>query len=305
MENYSVQKLWGWKVAAYLFLGGVAGGAYSLGFLMTIYIGDPLIEQAGLTIGLLSIGIGVVFLIADLGVKHRAFFVFRQVRRSWMARGAWIITIFAALSIILIALFIVGKRPADYLALRAGNAVLGVAVMTYTGVLLKQSRSITSWNTWWLVAVFVVSASSTGVMSLILLILLYSSILGGDATHAILVSLSQLDVGLILVEGIVVGGYLRSIGSSTAGMAARRMLLNGSLAREFWGFFIVCGLTIPVLAEITHVTVGLARVGLAIAMMAGLFGGLVLRGIVLRSGVNEPHRLKDVELSYPDRSARA
>lgn len=299
LERYTVQREWGWKVAGYLFLGGVAGGAVAGGYLVSLLTGGAVVLQLGLGVGLVCIGLGMALLVADLGVRYRALYVFRRVRRSWMARGAWIITAFAGLSFAQFVGLALGWAPASSPVLGGTNGALGVLVMAYTGVLLKQSRAISSWNTPALVALFAVSAASTGVMSLLLVTPAYGALVGLAEEGTLLVALSRLDVALLLLEGLVLLVYLGAIGRTPAGATSRRLWTRGPLAREFWGLFVVGGLVVPLAAEGLHLWAGLGTSPLAVAMATGLLGGLVLRGLVLRAGVNEPHRLGDVELPQP------
>ena len=87
---------WGHDVAAYLFLGGVAGGSAVLG------AGAQLTERALLRrncrlAALASVGLGAVFLVRDLGRPERFVNMLRVIKlTSPMSVGSWILTVFSA-----------------------------------------------------------------------------------------------------------------------------------------------------------------------------------------------------------------
>ena len=72
--NGQLQREWGWLIAAYLFLGGVGAGAYTIAA-MNGFAGEGLdaATSVGLWIGFPALLIGTVFLLADLGTPSRAF----------------------------------------------------------------------------------------------------------------------------------------------------------------------------------------------------------------------------------------
>jgi formate-dependent nitrite reductase membrane component NrfD len=87
---------WGHDVAAYLFLGGVAGGSAVLA------AGAQLTGRAALRrncrLGALgSVGLGAVFLVRDLGRPERFLNMLRVIKlTSPMSLGSWILSVFSA-----------------------------------------------------------------------------------------------------------------------------------------------------------------------------------------------------------------
>ena len=97
--NGQLQKEWGWLIAAYLFLGGVGAGAYTIAAVNS-FLGESLEPSTvvGLWIGFPALLIGSLFLIADLGSPKNAFLAGMKPGSSWIARGTWIITAFMVLA---------------------------------------------------------------------------------------------------------------------------------------------------------------------------------------------------------------
>ena len=277
MQQPAPQKTWGWSIAAYLFLAGAGAGGYLTSFAAEI---SGTTARAASSVGVLLGGplvlVGMAFLILDLGVKNNAWKAFANVRTSWMARGAWIISAFALLDA-----FQLSSSVFHFpwpVAAGALAAALALATMFYTGFLLKACRPISFWNTIILPVLFLISASSTGVM----LVVLGSIAYGGTATS--LSSLSRSVVYLILVEALIMVAFLGrgQMGRSSRGSV--RMWTRGPLAALFWGGVVTCGLLVPMLSELYLPVPSLLSVG----MLFGLAGGLLLRRIVLAAGVREP-----------------
>jgi formate-dependent nitrite reductase membrane component NrfD len=87
---------WGWDVAAYLFLGGVAGGSAVLG------AGGQLTGRATLRrncrlAALASVSLGAIALVRDLGRPERFVNMLRVIKlTSPMSLGSWILSAFSA-----------------------------------------------------------------------------------------------------------------------------------------------------------------------------------------------------------------
>ena len=230
----------------------------------------------GVVLGGPLVLLGMVFLILDLGVKNNATRAFLNVRTSWMARGAWIISTFAVLDIAQLFFSLLHLPwPAGASLVAAG---LAVATMFYTGFLLKACRPITFWSTMILPVLFLASASSTGVMLVVLGTVAYGSTTGSVA------ALSTADVFLILAESLVIVVFLLRGERLQTSRGSVQLWVRGRLAAGFWGGVVVCGLLVPLVAESYQAAAPL----LATCMLLGLTGGLVLRRIVLAAGIRRP-----------------
>ena len=87
---------WGHEVAAYLFLGGVAGGSGLLaaGAQLT---GRPKLRRNTRLTGLVAVALGAIALVADLGRPERFVNMMRTIKlTSPMSLGSWILSLFSA-----------------------------------------------------------------------------------------------------------------------------------------------------------------------------------------------------------------
>jgi formate-dependent nitrite reductase membrane component NrfD len=150
--------------------------------------------------------------------------------------------------------------------------------MVYTGLLLGDAIPIPFWNTVLLPILFFLSAASTGVMAVILI----GVIAAVEETR--LLTLARVDILLIVLEALVLAGYLHgSYRIPNTRMSAEHVLV-GESATMFWLGVVVCGLLIPLVIDIA----GLHGAGAALASILGLVGGLCLRYVVLAGGAMYP-----------------
>lgn len=302
------QTEWNWYIAAYLFLAGVGAGGYATGVLAS-YAGPDwvAVTRTGVVLGFPLLAIGTVFLILDLGVKMRALRVFLNPKTSWIARGSLIISAFMVLGFIHAVLAVwPGQMAMDAPLLRligTVNLVLAVLVMIYTGVLLGASRPIAFWNTAMLPLLFLVSACSTGVMAVILLV-------PSSASAAIFKLLSKVDLALIVLEGIALIFYIQASHRTEESRVSANLLLKGRLSTSFWFGLVAIGLVIPLALEIWEVTtVRAVNLNTTLwltrtAAVLGLFGGFMLRRLVLAAGVRAPLRAAGIEYTFSTPVAR-
>jgi formate-dependent nitrite reductase membrane component NrfD len=87
---------WGHDVAAYLFLGGVAGGSALLGAGAQL-TGRPALCRNSRLAALASVSLGAFFLVRDLGRPERFVNMLRVIKlTSPMSVGSWILSAFSA-----------------------------------------------------------------------------------------------------------------------------------------------------------------------------------------------------------------
>lgn len=295
---------WGWKIALYLFLAGTGAGAYVAG-VAADYLGGGYItlSKLGLVLSAPLVFVGTIFLVLDLGQKRNALFAFRRVGSSWISRGTWIISIFMVLSALQIATrvwpfeWLAAERNFN-LSLEIFTSAFAVATMLYTGLLLGASKPIAFWSTPILPLLFLMSASSTGLM----VVLLGGAAGGVDAAY--LLPFRQADEILILAELLVIALFLQGTHRVQESRYSASMFINGILARRFWSGVVGCGLVIPVVAEMLLVSLPtgngalVALVG-GVCMLLGLAGGLLLRELILSAGVYAPLMVGSFAIPVP------
>lgn len=297
-------------VAVYLFLGGLGAGAflvaatlelsgkrYKFDFCPTTLVGATLSGPL--------VGIGALLLIFDLGAGMREplriLHMFANPT-SVMTWGIWILCLFIPLALAYGLLELIhtyrteGEQPDKALRLRkikrivaAVGSVLAVGTAIYTGVLVSAvGPSIPFWSTPLVLSIpvmpllFLVSAVSTGVA---LTVLVSGTLVLGDVrqqirrlptVHLVLIALEVVLVILLLVLALGQGGVAAQAAWSLA---------TGRNSVIFWALFVLPGLVIP-LAVLALGVAGVHRRPLEVVAGIGIIlAGLVLRYLVLISGI--------------------
>jgi formate-dependent nitrite reductase membrane component NrfD len=289
--NGQMQREWGWWVAIYLFLGGIGGGAYTIGafnWLVGGVAGES--TTVSLWIGFPALAIGSLCLLADLGSPAKAVLAGMRPGTSWIARGFWIISIFMVLAFLhfVLHLFTDASQAEGGRTLLNVIAVLGivfaVGTMAYTGVLLSASKGIPFWRSGVVPVVFVVSALVTGHFTIMLGIALTS---GSGAVPDPLRIMAFEAAVLVALEVLAIVFFLQAaFRLPDPRESAERILRN----RMFVVGYFLLGLAVPlVLMVVAYRTMPQqsptgAVTLLGIGAVLGLVGGVILRQAILASG---------------------
>jgi formate-dependent nitrite reductase membrane component NrfD len=309
---------WEWPLAVYLWIAGIAGGAYFAGFLMS-HFGKgryQLLPRIAMFLGVPLILLGSLLLVLDLGQQLRAWHLFFRAQpprlillfSSPMSMGGWILLAYALLGIVMIALWWVQSfDPRELrLSVLSGLAmvihplapaakalswvalVLAVLVIAYTGVLLSATNQAL-WASLLLPALFVASAISTGMAVLVLVVAtgfgrMLDVLFGGEGEaipESILHSMTRASIGVGIVELVVLVGFVVWLAafSTPAAAAAVSVLLTGPMSFLFWGGVVLLGLLVPLALELAHATTGRDYVLGAAFMLPSL---VLLGGFLLR-----------------------
>lgn len=284
---------WGWIIALYLFLGGVGGGAYTTAAIAEIlgkkYEG---IARAGAYLSPAVLIFGSALLLIDLGDPLRGILIPLAFINpgSWMAIGAWLLLILIVLGVIYAAAWQKGSPRSVRLALAVIGAPIGIAVGAYTGFLISVVEFVPFWHTDLIPLLFTVSAMSTGLAGACLLAL-SSRFRGptGDIEEGASL-FSKIDALLIIAELAVIVVFIQTV-SAVGGAATTsvNLVTAGKYAIAFWGGVIILGLLMP----LTFTAVSVLRKSLEAKHLTYefglvLFGGLVLRFVILYGAVKQP-----------------
>jgi formate-dependent nitrite reductase membrane component NrfD len=183
--------IWDWRVAIYLFLGGLVGGLMSMSAVANLRPGkvvprdQPCCWRVPLIAPIL-LSAGMFFLFLDLELKsHMYWFYLTFKPLSPMSWGAWILVLIYP-PMILYAFaavpdevkagmqdgFLKGLADAmrpHLLKLARINFVLGIMLAIYTGILLSTFVARPLWNSAILPVLFLVSGMSTGTALMIIM----------------------------------------------------------------------------------------------------------------------------------------
>lgn len=306
------QAIWGWKIAAYLFLAGVGAGAYATGIAIDIFKTEWVhASKVGVLLGAPLVAIGTLFLISDLGQPAKFYRAGLSPGTSWIARGVFILSVFIILGFLHIAAWIwplnlLKEASGLRLALDGVNGVFAVLTMVYTGVLLGAVRPIPFWSTPILPLLFLASALSTGIMGMNLLLSAYGLAFGAPIEESI-IALTQADAILIAVELMILLFYLQAAHATVTSRASASLMIEGELSSQFWGGVVVAGLLLPLgmeLLDLAYLGGGGPPAALLMAVVVavpGLLGGLLLRHLVIAGGVKAPLNIEGVLIATPSR----
>ncbi|UCG88867.1 MAG: polysulfide reductase NrfD [Gemmatimonadota bacterium] len=287
--NGQLQTEWSWWIAAYLFLGGIGGGAYAIAA-VNWFLGESASASTavGLWIGFPALLIGSVFLLVDLGTPRRAVLAGMKPGTSWIARGFWIITAFmvlALLHLILHAFTAVGQTASGRMILSvvgAAGIVCAVGTMAYTGILLGASKGIPFWRTGAVPVVFVISALVTGHFTIMLIAPFYRGV-----TAEAVQTMSLEAAALVVLEVLAILFFLQAAFKTPDPRESALRILR---KRSFVIGYFILGLAVPfVTMLIVYRSVASTELSSYVpiaagAALLGLVGGLILRQSVLVCG---------------------
>lgn len=261
MHNETV--VWGWQIAVYLFLGGLAAGLMVISSIAKRKSRTmrwlPLLAPAALSLGMLA-------LFFDLENKLHVFRFYTAFRvTSPMSWGAWI------LLAIYPATIAYAWRPTE--TLRRTNLALGIALGAYTGVLLATLTARAAWGSLFLAPLFLVSGVSAGAALTMFLPL----------TESERRAVRRWDLAAIGAEIVVLSFFFLDLiaAGGARGRAAASLFFGGPYTAVFWSIVVIAGLALPAALEVVECR---RRVHIAIAPALVLLGGFALRWIFVAAG---------------------
>ncbi len=279
---------WGWYIVFYFFLGGIASGAYFSGALLELFgeRADRTAMRLAHWIAFPLLALCGILLIVDLGHPERFFHMLVQSENmplpafKWwspMSIGSWALLVFSGLAFVSFVDAIVEARTGRAIVhtgllgrlwALAGSAV-GFFFAAYTGVLL----ATTNGNVWadspWIAALFLASATSTGLAALLLFL-----VLGRRYPLGTRHKLEEADRYAMILELLLIAAFVVSLGALAA-----PYVLSGAGAIWLWGGVVLVGLVVPL---VLHLRPGMLGSSSSIfATLLTLVGGLILRYVVV------------------------
>lgn len=240
------------------------------------------------------LAMGVACLAVDLGITERAVLLFFGPRPTFLSVGAWLLSAAMLLDAVLLAVWAHEPRrlPAWVRVLPAVGALLGVTVMTYTGLLLQSLAAVPLWDTPLLPCLFVASSLSCGVALMLAVVRL-----SGVARHFEVVARQWecVDVAILVAEAAVATAFVIAqvmraqsgeTGTLLALSASLQTLLVGPDAWVFWGMFSCVGIAVPlVLACVSLLAKPSPLMPFAQAACA-LVGAFAMRWSIVTAGMH-------------------
>lgn len=288
---------WGIMIVIYLFTAGLSAGAMATSNLSFLYGGKDFerVSRWGAYIAPFPISLGLAFLLLDLGSPFNFYRLFMILQvHSPMSYGSWAILFFTLLSVIYLYFWLPVKFQVLGLPknleqwkkrFSQGMPILSIGVAIYTGFLLNAANR-PLWTSPILPVLFLISALSTGIASVIFIAALSPWERGRHKELHVLTKVDALLIGLeILVLLIMV--TLGKLSSHSVSEAFNGMVF-GHFALIFWLLIIGLGLLVPLILELMElkdkipvkwvlpVTIG--------SSFFVLFGGFFVRYIITYAG---------------------
>lgn len=321
-EPVAVQKLWGWRVTAHLFLAGAGAGIYITGFatlfmridvssnfaFMNTMVGLILAAKLAVLTSAFLLIVGLIFIFSHLGNKANAIRAFRRPASSWLARGSIALLVFLVLDLAQIGLWVLPLQVVDvltdwHLATGTITSLVALFVLIYTGMLLKRFKPFALWNTWLLPLLFIASGISSGIIWLAWVLTIYNI----ASALVIIPPLMYYNNILLVIQALLLGFYLwRARASANSSFL---IMTRGSGGVGFWLGVVIAGLLIPLLSGAYMVYTmpvkqAVMKELIMIITVCGLAGALLLRYLVLSSGSSRTLKVEDSTVPLPD-TARA
>ena len=263
---YDVHHLIAWKgkVSSYLWTKSISAGSAFVGaaaLLLGFDAADVLLSNVAPVVALMALAITGALLVADLKRPERFWFIlFKPQWRSWLTKGAYIISAFGAVVSIWLLLELTGRQPPT--AVLWISLALGFSTAVYTAFLFAQCEARDLWQSAHVGPSLTIQMIIAGSASLLFLGLFFPT------TPEVIDFLSNILLAGLTAHlvSVLVGEVAARHGSSNAAAAAH-VMTKGRYAPLFWGSLaggaIIPGLLLLTTAGIAPtVASGLALVGL-------------------------------------------
>ena len=230
---------WNWIVSAYTWTKSI-----SAGLVMVVAALGLLGYDLGSNVELAAVVAAVVLLTVTAGLlvldlHHPERFVYTLLKpqwRSWVTRGAYIITAYGAFLMVYAAALLADAGGGLITTVRVVAVLLALAAGVYTAFLFGQAKGRDLWQDPGLPAHFVVRTALAGIASLSLIVFLSGvNVYGGTFYWGILIAL--------VLHGAFLFGHVAR--SRTGTSEATRNMVLGKYRAYFWVGFVI-GVAVPV-----------------------------------------------------------
>ena len=259
---------WGWEVYSYTWTKSIAAGILlipALLMLAGIIAPDPTLFGLSALVSTVFLGLTGLLLILDLDQPKRFHWVLlRPNWKSWLVKGAYIITAFGSYLGLIVLGWLLGFGAIVHPVSLALGVVLASATAVYTSFLFSQSKGRDLWQS-----------------PAMPLHMFTQAVIAGGATAAF-VGLAGFDgllapagavlgIGLIVHLALVASEIFTPHQTEDAEEAAAR-ITRGRFSRAFWIGAVAVGILVPLIALAVAPLVGGGGIAIAVASIAALVG---------------------------------
>ena len=244
-------------VSAYVTTKAIATGLVMVPFIsFAAGIGGAALPSGAALVALLFLAITGALLVGDLKQPQRFLYVLlRPQWKSWLVRGAYLITAFSPLVLVTWLLGNAGASRNAQLAVGLPTALLGASVATYTAFLFAQAKGRDYWQN-----------------PLLGVGMLADALVAGAAVSTILSLSVSLPSGTLLTSAVVMLAltaleFIPKHQTKNADLAAK-LILRGPYAGWFWGGVVAVGLVLPLIVTLAGGPLAVAAIGLLVHIVA-------------------------------------
>jgi Fe-S-cluster-containing dehydrogenase component/formate-dependent nitrite reductase membrane component NrfD len=258
--------LWGWEVGAYVWTKGIAAGAFLVPIITGYVIDIPFqMKQLGAWIAMIFLVLTGILLIKDLGRPDRFLYVLlRPQWRSWLTRGAYIITAYGGvLTAWIVANYFLRDDLLRYI--EPAGIVLALLAAVYTAFLFAQAKGRDFWQSPMLGLHMIIHSLTAG-LAVFLIAGLWLKVNVGLAPVFSFLTVSMLVIGLItlLIE-------MTTTHATEDAHKVVKMITSGRFSYQFWLGMVLVGNLVPLLLLMIGQAGSSAFAGLLI--LIGIFIG--------------------------------
>jgi Fe-S-cluster-containing dehydrogenase component/formate-dependent nitrite reductase membrane component NrfD len=261
--------LWGWQVSAYVWTKAIAAGVAlvaSLTALSGLAVVTPGIQWTAIVAGLLFMGLTGYLLTIDLDQPKRFLYVLlRPQWKSWLVRGAYIISVYVGLLLLWpwLGMFDPREESTAVSPWMWPIAIFSGLTAVYTAFLFAQAKGRDFWQSPLLAVHMVLHAAMAGAAVFALLLPLASEESWRGLIPRLLI--------VLLVSKLIIDWFELSTTHATLdAKQAAHMITHGAYARLYWLGVVLLGCVLP-----------LALLMIPSVWVAPLVGLLVLTGLYL------------------------
>lgn len=274
---------WGWQVPGYCWTKAIGSGALAIaaiGISLGWFSKDRIRDIALSTVALLFTALTTVLLVWDLEHKERFLrVVLTPQRKSWLARGAFILISYSGLTG-LFWLAAIANLPAITSILLWPTVLVGFCAAIYTAFLFGQCEGRDLWQTPLLPAHLIVQALLCGSA---VLLLLPDGFGGSESTRgfagpALIITL--------IVHLLMLFGEIAMPHTTDNARYAARLITHGPFAWAFWAGAVTLGGLIPLLVLLIAPHQATAT---ALASILALGGLLIFEWCFVMAGQSVPN----------------
>ena len=251
--------LWGWEVSAYILTKAIAAGAFFVPILGGYFMEVPSeVKQFGAIIAFVFLAITGVLLIMDLGRPDRFLNVlFRPQFKSWLSRGAYIITAYGGiLTLWLIASFLGYEKILKFI--EPFGIILALLSAVYTAFLFAQAKGRDFWQSPMLGLHMIIHSIMAGFAVFLIANPLFNLNIG------VKMVLNFLTIATLIFHLIALAIELTTTHTTEDAHKTVKMITSGEFSRKFWLGMIFVGNTLPLFLLLVGQPLAFAVAGILI-----------------------------------------